>query len=321
MAVNDNPPPPPLTVDMKKPFGVSNIKSHVPLVLDLDQLSYDAWCELFMSHCHSFGVHVLLDGIFVSTSENAAEWKKLDSLKSLEDLLHDNKEARAMELHEELQSLELDTLSIGEYFKKIKVVFDLLSNIESPVDDKNLVMYAVNGLGDKYDHVAGIIRHSKNPPTLLETRSMLLLEESCLNRKQGRGHAQDTPSSSTVLMASGSGNNNKGATNKEICKKFQRGNCRFGDRCKYVHARASQSGKPTPWNANNRPHMDQFVRGPYIHLRATVPRPQWSSNSSHTSGSYPTLDPTGSILSLAPQLPVHSAYGPTGQRPGATHGY
>ncbi|GKF80492.1 hypothetical protein Tco_0239094, partial [Tanacetum coccineum] len=47
-----------------------------------------------------------------------------------------------MELHEELQSLELGILSIGEYFKKIKVGSDFLSNIESPIDDKNLVMYA-----------------------------------------------------------------------------------------------------------------------------------------------------------------------------------
>ncbi|GKC23612.1 Myb-like protein P, partial [Tanacetum coccineum] len=179
MVVNDNPPPPPPPVNMEKPFGVTNIKSHVPLVLDLDQLNYDAWCELFTSHCHSFGVQGLLDGTFVCTSDNATEWKKLDSLvkvwiygtistsllqtvlkknvtaqnvwKSLADLFHDNKEARAMELHEELRSLELGTLSIAEYFKRIKVVSDLLSNIESPVDDKNLVMYAVNGLGDKYD--------------------------------------------------------------------------------------------------------------------------------------------------------------------------
>nr|GEU57833.1 hybrid signal transduction histidine kinase M [Tanacetum cinerariifolium] len=80
MAVNDNPPPPPLPANMEKPFGVTNIKSHVPLVLDLDQLNYDAWCELFTSHCHSFGVHGLLDGTFVSTSDNASDWKKLDSL-------------------------------------------------------------------------------------------------------------------------------------------------------------------------------------------------------------------------------------------------
>nr|GEW02916.1 myb-like protein P [Tanacetum cinerariifolium] len=142
-----------------------------------------------------------------------------DVWKSLEDLFQYNKAARSMELHEELRSLELGTLSIGEYFKKIKVVSDLLSNIESPVDDKNLVMYAVNGLGDKYDHVAIIIHHSKNPLTLLETRYMLLLEESHLNHKQGRGHVRDTPSSPTILVAVGSGNTNKSATNKSATNK------------------------------------------------------------------------------------------------------
>nr|GEV34076.1 ribonuclease H-like domain-containing protein [Tanacetum cinerariifolium] len=121
--VNNNPPSPP--VNIEKPFGVINIKSHVTLVLNLDQLNYDAWCELFTSHCHNFGVHGLLDGTFVCTSDNATEWKKLDSLvknvwKSLKDLFHDNKEARAMELHEELRSLELCTLFIVEYFKRIK---------------------------------------------------------------------------------------------------------------------------------------------------------------------------------------------------------
>nr|GEV51536.1 ribonuclease H-like domain-containing protein [Tanacetum cinerariifolium] len=281
MVVNVNPLTSP--VNTEKPFGVTNIKSRVPLVLDLDQLNYDA-CD------------------------NATEWKKLDSLikvwiygtistsllqtvlkknvtaqnvwKSLEDLFHDNKEARDMELHEELRSLELGTLSIAEYFKRIKVVSDLLSNIKSPVDEKNLVMYAVNGLGDKYDHVASIIRHSKNSLTLLETRSMLPLEE-------------------------------------------------FSDRCKYVHHRASHSGKPSHWTAQNRPHMQQVFRGLHVPLCATGPRPQWAGNytyklgGNYTSspGPYPTLGPTGSILGPAPQPPIHSTYGPIGPRPGATHGY
>nr|GEX78849.1 hybrid signal transduction histidine kinase M [Tanacetum cinerariifolium] len=254
MAVNDNPPPPPSPANMEKHFGVTNIKSNVLLVLDLDQLNYDAWCELFTSHCHSFGVHGLLDGTFVSTSDNAFDWKKLDSLvkgwiygtistpllqtvhkknveakdvwKSLVDLFHNNKEARSMELHEELRSLELGSLSISEYFKKIKVISDLLSNIESPVSEKNLIMYAVNGLAEKYEHVASIIRHTKTPLTLLETRTMLLLEESRLSRKQGRDNARD-PTSSTVMLASHNGAHNKGSTNKDLCRNFQRGSCRF----------------------------------------------------------------------------------------------
>ncbi|GKF65481.1 Myb-like protein P, partial [Tanacetum coccineum] len=174
---DSNTPPPSQPINMEKPFGVSNIKAHVPLVLDLEQLNYDAWSELFTAHCLSFGIQGLLDGSYACTTSNAVEWKKLDSLvkvwiystistsllqivlrknvsahdvwKSLEDLFHNNKDAHVMELHEELRSLELGSLSITEYFKRIKVISNLLSNIDSPIYDKNLVMYAVNGLGDK----------------------------------------------------------------------------------------------------------------------------------------------------------------------------
>ncbi|GKB35272.1 hypothetical protein Tco_0880214 [Tanacetum coccineum] len=80
-------------------------------------------------------------------------------------------------------------------WKKVKVTADLLANIDSVIEDKNLVMYAINGLGDRYEHVASIIRQSKTLLTLLETRSMLLLEESRMNRKQHCNGSRDTTSS------------------------------------------------------------------------------------------------------------------------------
>ncbi|GJZ28355.1 hybrid signal transduction histidine kinase M [Tanacetum coccineum] len=85
-----------------------------------------------------------------------------DVWKSLEDLLHDNKEAHTMELHEELRSMELEDLSIAEYFKRIKVIVDLLANIDSAVDEKNLVMHAVNGLGDNEKCVYVHVKQSGN---------------------------------------------------------------------------------------------------------------------------------------------------------------
>nr|GEW97377.1 zinc finger, CCHC-type [Tanacetum cinerariifolium] len=81
----------------------------------------------------------------------------------------------------------------------------------------------------------------KAPMTLLEAWSMLLLEESHLSRKQGRKSARDTPSPSTVLVAFSTSPNNKGRTNKEICRNFQCGFCRFSDRCKLVLTRGSQN--------------------------------------------------------------------------------
>ncbi|GJZ47866.1 hybrid signal transduction histidine kinase M [Tanacetum coccineum] len=332
MAVEEINSPPP-TVSMEKPFRVTNIKSHVPLVLDLDQLNYDSWCELFTSHCESFGVYGLLDGTYTSTSETANEWKKFDSLvkvwiygtistsllqtvlkrnvttkdvwKSLVGLFHDNKEARSMELHEELRSLEIGSLTISEYFKKIKVISYLLSNIDSSVSEKNLLMYAANGLIDKYEHVASIISHTKTPLILLEARFMLLLEESGLTRKQGRDNAGDTPSSLLVLLASGS-SANKDRPNKELCHNFQHGFCRFVDRCKFIHSRGSHNGKSSQWGSQARstaPH--QYVRGPQVA----------SSPNTHATWAGPTsfpqahlTEPNTSILGPGPYQPMPYGY-------------
>ncbi|GKE62825.1 hybrid signal transduction histidine kinase M, partial [Tanacetum coccineum] len=225
-----------------------------------------------------FGVLGFLDGTITSTNTTASEWNRLDSLvkvwiygtistsllqtvlkknvtakdvwKSLKDLFHDNKDARVMELQEELRSLELGNLTISEYFKKIKMVADLLLNIESLVDEKTLVMHAINGLGEKYEQVAGIIRHKKTRPTLLETRSMLLLEESRLNRRDARSqtHHNDTSSSPTILIATGS-NPSKGNSQKQVCRNFQRGHCRFGAKCRYIHVK--QNGPNAQGNMSN----------------------------------------------------------------------
>lgn len=40
----------------QEPFGATNIKVYVPLILDLNQLNYDSWKELFQTHCSNFGV-------------------------------------------------------------------------------------------------------------------------------------------------------------------------------------------------------------------------------------------------------------------------
>nr|GFB64258.1 hybrid signal transduction histidine kinase M [Tanacetum cinerariifolium] len=34
----------------EKPFGITNIKTYIPLVLDLDELNYNSWSEIFTLH-------------------------------------------------------------------------------------------------------------------------------------------------------------------------------------------------------------------------------------------------------------------------------
>lgn len=64
-------------------FGVTNIKSHIPLILDLDDHNYDAWHELFSTHCLTFDVAGHIDGTSVPDGDNDVQWNKRDGLVKL----------------------------------------------------------------------------------------------------------------------------------------------------------------------------------------------------------------------------------------------
>lgn len=227
-----------------KPYGITNIKSYVPLLLDVDRMNYDAWRELFENHCKGFGVHRhLLPSVpsaeaSISTADKAtgvndkAEWEEMDAIvkgwiygtlaqpllqsiikknttahdvwTNLEKLFRDNKDTRAMELDTELRNITLGDSSINDYFNRITKLADMLENIDAKVPDRNLVIYAINGLSSKYDSVATVIRHQKPFPTLSEARSMLSVEEQLMKLNDARGvsatHA-DHSSSPTALTA------------------------------------------------------------------------------------------------------------------------
>ena len=137
MAGDDNNPP---QTTNDKPYGITNIKTYIPLMLDLDELNYDSWSELFTLHCKSFGVLDFIEGTSSSVNQTSEEWVKLDSLvklwifgtiskpllqrvlkknvtasdvwKKLKDVFHDNKTARAMQLDNDLRNIELGNLTI-----------------------------------------------------------------------------------------------------------------------------------------------------------------------------------------------------------------
>lgn len=116
-----------------KPYGISQIKAYIPITLDMSKLNYDKWRELFETHCVSFGVVQHLDGSSLPTPETEKEWKERDGLVkmwiygtisdsiidtvlkknatarelwlSIESLFRDNKEARALQLENELRTM------------------------------------------------------------------------------------------------------------------------------------------------------------------------------------------------------------------------
>nr|GFA24757.1 hybrid signal transduction histidine kinase M [Tanacetum cinerariifolium] len=121
----------------------------------------------------------------------------------IKDLFHDNKDARAITLDGELRSIKLGSLTINAYCTKIKAMADCLANLGEKFSDKNLVMYALNGLDTRYKGIARLIRHNQPLPKFETARNMLLLEESNLQEATDQANTYDSSSSSpTVLMAS-----------------------------------------------------------------------------------------------------------------------
>lgn len=61
-----------------KPYEISTIKTCVPITLDLDQLNYDAWRELFSTHCISYGLQDHLDA--TKDKPDIAKWNWINAI-------------------------------------------------------------------------------------------------------------------------------------------------------------------------------------------------------------------------------------------------
>ncbi|PWA51088.1 hybrid signal transduction histidine kinase M [Artemisia annua] len=173
------------------------------------------------------------DAVGTSTSNTDPEWNKQDDLVKvyilgtlteslqdqvvttpgnakalwdhIKDLFHDNKDARAITLDSELRNIKLGTLSINAYCTKIQGMVDRLHNLGEKVNDKNMVMYAINGLDERFKGIVRIIRHREPLPTFETARNMLLLEESTLNEaRNSQTSFEGSPSSPTILLATNS---------------------------------------------------------------------------------------------------------------------
>ncbi|PWA57514.1 myb-like protein P [Artemisia annua] len=251
-----------LDLSQKAEKGSLGLKSHIETKPSNDTSSSEPdpeWCKLddlikmwiLGSLCDSLQEQV------VSTPGYAK-----DLWDHLQGLFHDNKDARAINLDNELRSIKIGNMSINDYCTKIKSMADRLQNLGSPVNEKNLVIYAVNGLDSRFTTIVKIIRHQQPLPSFETARNMLLLEESTLNEQPGHNAALDSSSSSpTVLVATGS-SDHKGNTNNssnksqnlpQLCNHFNKGTCKFGDRCKFIHDLRNRSGLKSGSGQNSIP--------------------------------------------------------------------
>lgn len=219
-------------------YGVSNIKSHIPVILDLEESNYDAWRELFHTHCLSFDVLGLIDGSSLPANDADVAWKKRDGIVKLwlyrtlspklfqgsfvtgstsrqiwlriENQFRNNKDARALRLDNELRTKDIGDMKLADYCNEMKKLADSLSNVDAPVQDRTLVMYVLNGLNAKFDNIINVIKHRNPFLSFDDATTMILDEEDRLKKaiKPNPTHV-DHSSSSNALAVSEVTNQNR----------------------------------------------------------------------------------------------------------------
>ncbi|XP_048496233.2 uncharacterized protein LOC125495527 [Beta vulgaris subsp. vulgaris] len=185
-----------------------NIKHHVPLTLDVENVHYSSWAELFKFTARA---NQVLDHIIPPSEPTEIKdkelWGRLDAVvlqwiygtisedlmltilepggtaqqawERLRDIFQDNKHSCAVYLENQFSNTHLENFkNVSSYCQKLKMLSDQLSGVGSPVSNQRLVLQLVAGLTDAYDNVASYIQQSDPLPPFYKARSMLTLEES-----------------------------------------------------------------------------------------------------------------------------------------------
>ncbi|GKE61227.1 ribonuclease H-like domain-containing protein [Tanacetum coccineum] len=236
----------------------------VPIKLDLDNWNFGSWEFFFEQLCSTYDVEtyirspstesgtsssapltpeeikidkIVLSWILFTLSDSlqarlvvAGPRSAKEAWGLISDIVKDNKRSRTNALKAELRSIKLGDQSMESYFQKIDSIVNILTSLDSRVNDEDVVHYALEGLPDKYNQVCGYMHWKDTFPDLKTVRSLLIAEEM---RLKSRAHALPVDSSSPMVLVAKTGNNRRPYTPQikswRPCFNFAKGSCRFGD--------------------------------------------------------------------------------------------
>lgn len=95
----------------------------------------------------------LFQSSFITGSTSRQIWQRI------ENQFRNNKDARALRLDNELRTKEIGNMKVADYCSQMKKLADSLGHVDAPVQDRNLVMYILNGLNAKFDNIINVIKH------------------------------------------------------------------------------------------------------------------------------------------------------------------
>ncbi|XP_062205181.1 uncharacterized protein LOC133907160 [Phragmites australis] len=234
--------------------AVNNIRTHVPIVLDVDSGNFNRWRDQFMLTLGKFSLqdHVCCDPpVTVSL-----DWARMDCVVkswivgtltddlaevisaqgstarhawlAVESQFLGNREARAIHLETKFRNFVQGDLSITDYCRRLKKMADDLTALSEVITDRTLVLNVIRGLNERFDHVGALLRRARPFPTFLEARDDLILEELTLeNRKDAPATALAASTTSgppnATPPSSGMGSSGAGGARSSNNRRSKRG--------------------------------------------------------------------------------------------------
>ncbi|XP_074293032.1 uncharacterized protein LOC141619924 [Silene latifolia] len=309
-------------------YSVSNIKNYVPIILEIENVHYASWAELFLNTTCAFDV---LDHIAPpkdAVIKKDAGWDRLDAIVKqwiystifidllhtilepgataqqtwdrLKDIFNDNQNSRTVTLEQQFSNIHMDNYSnVSAYCQALKMIADQLSNVGSPVPETRLVLQIVTHLSEGYDSVATIIQQSDPLPSFYKARSMLTMEEA--RKAKSAATPSDnalvaTSSNSKPTYTSNNGGNSSNSNNNYKGK---------GNRHHKGNYRGKNQGGGNNGGSNKQTGRQQTSASSPSNW-AWVPLPQWPATSQQGWTAppcpYPTSGWTPSAANIAPGI-------------------
>ncbi|XP_060190855.1 uncharacterized protein LOC132620178 [Lycium barbarum] len=203
-------------------LAVSNIKNHICITLEMENVQYGTWAELFKIHAksHRFLHHIIppesgkekvpkidaeqelwstldatvLQWIYATISTDLfhtileLDSTTMDAWNRLRDIFQDNKNSRAITLEHEFSHTNMEDFpNASAYCQQLKILSDQLKNVGAPASNNRLVLQMVARLTEAYKGVGTLIRQSNPLPLFYQACSMLILEEISFTKQLATG--------------------------------------------------------------------------------------------------------------------------------------
>jgi hypothetical protein len=118
-------------------------------------------------------------------------------------------QACKMQLKQELRNLYKNKMNISDYSTKVKNFADALASIGAPVDDEDLVVVTLNGLGKYYSQFRISISIRKPFPNFQNLITLLISEEMRIVGTSSKGGSQENAFYSNFNRGRGRGRGSK----------------------------------------------------------------------------------------------------------------